>query len=71
MTVEELRAEVDKRLAEGRDRITLVVKGTRHGVKARLFPGVLAEVVGHNCDGNTVVSAEVARIDRALRKAGA
>lgn len=71
MTVAELRAEVDRRKDEGRTRITLVVPGARHGRRARVFPGCMAEVVGHNCDGDTIVSAEVAHVDRALREAGA
>lgn len=70
MKVEELRAEVDRRLELGHDWITLVVPGARHGRRARVIPGVLAEVLGHNCDGNTIVSAPLDKLDEVLEAAG-
>lgn len=70
MKVDELRAEVDRRLGLGLKFIMLVLARECSGHRARVFPGVLGEVVSVNSNGHTVVSVPLDKVDAYLTRAG-
>lgn len=67
MTIEELKAEVQRRREQGLEAIVLVVPGLRNGRRCRVFPGVTGEVLAHNADGNTVARVRLSAIERVLK----
>ncbi len=70
MTVDELRAEVQRRRAQGQSCIVMVVPGARRGARCRVFPGVMGRVLGCANNGvDTVCDVRLDDIERALRTA--
>lgn len=68
MTVPELVHEVERREAEGRIHMTLVItrKSEPRGRRVRVMPGVMGELLSFNAAGEVIVSVKVADVRRCL-----
>lgn len=71
VTVPELVHEVERREAEGRDRMTLCVprKSEPKGFRVRVMPGVMGELLNF-VNGQVVASVKVADLRRYLERCG-